>query len=857
MAFLSFLFPSVSTSSLKKIESIVEKINALEPNVKEIRGEDFPQKTQELQARYKQGESLDELLPEAFALVREASFRTLGMRHYDVQLIGGCVIHQGMIAEMRTGEGKTLVATLPTYLNALAGKGVHLVTVNDYLAKRDADWMGQVYSFLGLQVSVIIGGGASFIYDESYMESVQQGTPTDEMRDTTGNFRVFGEYLRPCTRHEAYLTDITYGTNNEFGFDYLRDNIQISDKGLVQREHFFAVVDEIDSVLIDEARVPLILSSRAMTGPDLYLKYSAIARQMNATSDFIIDEKSQSVAMTDEGISKAEQLLGVENLYTDQDIQAVHFLETALRAHFVYTKDKEYILKNGKVMIVDPFTGRVQEGRRWSDGLHQAIEAKENVAIQEETRTSASITYQNYFKLYKKLSGMTGTASTSSEEFLKVYGLDVIEIPTHKPNVRKDNIDYIFSTEQGKFKAIAEKIKAINVTGQPILVGTASVEKSELLSAYLMQSGIKHEILNAKNHEREGEIIAQAGKLASVVIATNMAGRGVDIKLGGNPARKEEEKKVLELGGLFVLGTERHESRRIDNQLRGRSGRQGDPGETQFYVSMDDMVMRVFGSDRAKAILQTLKIPEDQPIQNSMLAGSLEKAQEKIEGFHFDQRKFVLQYDDVMNTHRKVIYSRRQSILRNQKDTLEEMVRDINDESLNTRREELGDTVFFEIFRRVALQIIDQLWMQHLQVMEYTRQSVGLRAYGQREPLVEYTKEGLRLFRELEQAFREQTFKLMMSVDVKSFTENIQMRQQQDLQDPQTQQMQQNSQTQQMQQNSQTQQARQTEQMVARNRDKVSNLSRNEKITLVRGEETIEIKAKRADEYLQNGWKLK
>ncbi len=598
MAFWNRITGDDSAAALRRAQPIVEKVNALEDTFKALSDEELKAKTVEFRQRLadalREGALektvLDDLAPEAFAAVREASRRTLGQRHFDVQLTGGMILHQGGIAEMRTGEGKTLVATLPTYLNALAGKGVHVITVNDYLSRRDAAWMGQVYYALGMSVGVI-NHEASYVYDPSFAEA-SEGTAVEEER-IEGAFKVEHELLRPFTRHDAYAADITYGTNNEFGFDYLRDNIEYEEGKLRQRldkdgGYHFAIVDEIDSILIDESRTPLIISAPIGDAESLYGTFAAIARTMIPDEDYELDEKRKQIALTDVGIEKAEQVLGIENIYTDAGIKFVHHLETAVRAQAIYERDKDYVVRNGEVVIVDEFTGRMQPGRRWSDGLHQAIEAKEGVKIQQESRTFASITFQNYFRLYSKLAGMTGTALTSSEEFYKVYGLNTVVVPTNKIAARKDHDDLIFQTENGKMKAIASKVKELHEKGQPVLVGTVSVEKNELLSAHFKQEGIPHEILNAKNHEREGEIIAQAGRHGAVTIATNMAGRGVDIKLGGNPGTSTDYEAVRSLDGLFVLGTERHEARRIDNQLRGRSGRQGDPGETQFFVSLED-----------------------------------------------------------------------------------------------------------------------------------------------------------------------------------------------------------------------------------------------------------------------------
>ena len=771
MKLLNKLFKSEGEKELQRIFPIVEKINAFESAMKALSDEALTAKTAEFKKRLREGETLNDILPEAFAVVREGSLRTLGQRHYDVQLLGGIILHNGMIAEMKTGEGKTLVATLPTYLNALTEKGVHIVTVNDYLSSRDAVSMGQIHAFLGLTVGVI-NHDSSYLYDKTQVGS-------DEARDETGSFRVFHEFLRPSTRREAYAADITYGTNNEFGFDYLRDNISYEAKDLRQREFNFAIVDEIDSILIDEARTPLIISAPAQDSESLYATFAAIATKLSVPEDFTVDEKLKAVQITDEGINKAEQLLGVENIYTEKGIKYVHHLETAIRAKALFLKDREYVVKGDEVVIVDEFTGRLQPGRRWSEGLHQAIEAKEGVKVQNESRTMASITFQNYFKLYGKLSGMTGTALTSSEEFLKIYGLDVISVPPNRPSVRIDNNDQIYQTEQGKFKAIARKVKELHGKGQPVLIGTVSVEKNELLSAFLTHEGVPHELLNAKNHEREGEIIAQAGRDASVVIATNMAGRGVDIKLGGNPGTTEVYDKVKQHGGLFVLGTERHEARRIDNQLRGRSGRQGDPGETQFFVSLEDSLMRIFASDTIKTMMGRFGIPEDEPIENRMITRALENAQEKIEGFNFDARKHVLQYDNIINLHRKTMYERRRKLLLGSKeevkeyfDNLIEEAGEFGEEIAKARDEKIaviGVDSFYDVVRRLALQTNDMFWIDHLELMDYARSSVNLRAYGQRDPLVEYKNEGLRLYKEMEEGIRHHILEMIPRIEVGAF----------------------------------------------------------------------------------------
>ncbi len=750
MSFLDKFFGPSYEKELKAISPLVAAINEQEAALEALSPEAIIARVSELRNQVTGGSTLEEVLIEMFALTREAAKRTMQLRHYDVQLIGGVILHRGKITEMRTGEGKTLVGTLPAALNALAGKGVHVVTVNDYLSRRDAVWMGQIYAALGLSVGVI-NHDASYLYDPNHAEK-------DEVRDEVGSYKVVYDFLRPCTRQEAYAADITYGTNSEFGFDYLRDNIEYQRENLRQRGHAFAIVDEIDSILIDEARTPLIISAPANDSENLYTQFATIARQLKPEEHFTIDEKLKSIALTNAGIEAAEKLLGTDNIYTEKGIKYVHHLETAVRARALFTRDKEYVVRDGEVVIVDEFTGRLQPGRRWSDGLHQAVEAKEGVAIQRESKTFASVTYQNYFRMYDKLAGMTGTALTSQEEFFTVYNLEVIPVPTNRPIARIDHTDLIYQNERGKFQAIIGKVKEVHEKGQPILIGTASIESNERLSAALTAAGVPHTMLNAKNHEREGEIIAAAGKVGSVTLATNMAGRGVDIKLGGPEATTEQVEQVKDLGGLFVLGTERHEARRIDNQLRGRAGRQGDPGETQFFVSMDDSLMRVFGGDRVKNLMGTFKLPEDQPIQMKMLASSLEGAQTRIEGFHFDARKQILAYDDVLNMQRKVVYERRHRLLIEDREEVAEMMEEVRSvapdggEAFAAKRAEFGEEVFYNLFRRFALQMIDTVWVEHLEVMSYTRNSVNLRAYGQRDPLIEYRKEGTRLFKEMQSA---------------------------------------------------------------------------------------------------------
>lgn len=728
MSFLDKIFGDSSGRYIKEIKPILAKVNELENTISTLKNEDFPARTAFLKERVIKGESLDDILPEAFALVREASKRTLGQRHFDVQILGGIVMHRGGIAEMRTGEGKTLVATLPVYLNALEGKGVHVVTVNDYLSMRDAAWMGQIYNFLGLKVSVI-AHEKSFLYDESFKDDTKVigEEQKDKERDEKGSYHIVHEFLKPVSRIEAYEADITYGTNSEFGFDYLRDNLEYQYINVRQKQHNFAVVDEIDSILIDEARTPLIISAPAGESDSFYRQFASVAEQLQNDVHYTVDEKLHSAILTEEGIEKVEKILGLQNLYAEGGVKTIHHLETAIKAKALYYKDKEYVVRDGQIIIVDPYTGRLQPGRRWSEGLHQAIEAKEGVNIQKESKTFASITYQNYFRMYKKLSGMTGTALTSEEEFYKVYGLNTVSIPTNRSVQRIDRDDLIFQTEKGKLTAIARKVKELQKKGQPVLIGTISIEKNELLSEYLRTEGVRFEMLNAKNHEREGEIVAEAGREGAVTIATNMAGRGVDIKLGGVPFSEEKYERVKNLGGLFVMGTERHDARRIDNQLRGRSGRQGDPGETQFFVSMEDHIMRVFATDTVKSMMGRLGIPEDEPIQNRLISRSLESAQSKIEGLNFDARKHVLEYDDVLSLQRKTFYERRRNVLMSEED------REV---------------------KNVKLQVFDMYWTEHLETMDYLRRSINLRAYGQKDPLVEYKREGLHLFKQMEESIK-------------------------------------------------------------------------------------------------------
>ncbi|MFA5946112.1 MAG: preprotein translocase subunit SecA [Patescibacteria group bacterium] len=663
MSILTKLLGDPNAKVIKALRAEIDKINALEPAISVLSNEALSAKTAEFKEKLANGAKLDDLAYEAFAVVREASKRTLGQRQYDVQMMGGLALHRGSIAEMRTGEGKTLTANAAVYLNALSEKGVHLVTVNDYLAKRDAVWMGQVFHFLGLSVGVIQHEGG-YRYDEKFkVEKPAEAVEKEEQdQDTKGSFLVQMDFLRPCNRRDAYSADITYGTNNEFGFDYLRDNMAGRVEDLVQRGLNYAIVDEVDSILVDEARTPLIISAPAEESADLYYKFADLVKGLVVTEDFVLDEKMRTSTFTEPGLQKLEALLGIKNIY-EEGLQMVHHAEQALRAHSLFKVDRDYVVRNGEVLIVDEFTGRLMEGRRYSEGLHQAIEAKEGVKVQRESRTLATITFQNYFRLYTKLSGMTGTAATEAEEFDKIYKLAVTQIPTNRDNNRKDLTDRIYKNEMGKWMAVVREVKERSAKGQPVLIGTVSIDKNEKLSQLLFAAGVQHKMLNAKNHEKEGEIIAQAGRKGAVTLATNMAGRGVDIILGGNPPDEKEAEEVRALGGLHVIGTERHESRRIDNQLRGRAGRQGDPGSTQFFVSLDDDLMRIFGTDRVKGMMNTLGIDDETPIESKMVSKSLEKAQQRVESHHFDTRKHVLEYDDVLNRHRLTVYDERKDLL--------------------------------------------------------------------------------------------------------------------------------------------------------------------------------------------------
>ncbi|MDI6858173.1 MAG: preprotein translocase subunit SecA [Dehalococcoidia bacterium] len=799
---LSKVFGDANEKQVKKLLPIVARINQLEPEMEALSDDRLRAKTDEFRERLAKGETLDDILPEAYAVVREASRRTTGMRHFDVQLMGGIVLHQGKIAEMKTGEGKTLVATLPLYLNALEGHGAHLVTVNDYLAKRDAQWMGPVYNALGLSVGCLQ-------HDSAYIYTPEKVSDAPNM-----------EHIAPVPRREAYQADITYGTNNEFGFDYLRDNMAVDLERTVQRELHYAIVDEVDNILIDEARTPLIISGPAAESTQTYYTFARLVPRLQQEVDYTIDEKMRSVALTEQGIAKLEQWLGVKNIYDPQYYRLTRYMEAALKAHILYRRDRDYVVKDGEIVIVDDFTGRLMFGRRWSDGLHQAVEAKEGVKIQQETITYATITLQNYFRLYDKLAGMTGTAWTERDEFFKIYRLDVVVIPTHKPLVRHEFPDLVYRTEEGKFRAVVKEIEERHAAGQPMLVGTVSIEKSEYLSEMLRRRGISHQVLNAKYHEKEAAIIAQAGRYGAVTIATNMAGRGTDIILGGKADGRpqeewlEEHNKVVETGGLHIIGTERHEARRIDNQLRGRAGRQGDPGSSRFYVSFQDDIMRRFAPEWLPNMMRSLGMDEDMPIESKMVTKAIETAQTKVEGHNFDIRKHVVEYDDVMNMHRDVIYRERRKILEgadlksNILDMLRDEIRLILDfhapgrreeewdieglraeleaifplpPSLSAKRlaemsrEEMEEAVFaaaMEQYERkerdvgpeamrtlerlVMLRVIDMLWVEHLTAMDEMRQGIGLAAYGQQDPLVVYKREAHDMWEQLLANIRRQ-----------------------------------------------------------------------------------------------------
>ena len=798
MSILDKLIGSSYQKVIRKLQSKVDRINEYEADFQKLTDKQLRDKTSEFKKKIAEAGGdierekllLEEISPEAFAVMREAMKRVWGERHFDVQIIGGLVLHQGKIAEMKTGEGKTIVAALPLYLNALAGRGVHLVTVNDYLSKHQGEGMGEVYSFLGLTVGVIQSNQESYKFEKK--KSYKHYSECD------------GSNLAPCSRKEAYSYDVTYGTNNEFGFDYLRDNMAPTLEACVQREQFYAIVDEVDSILIDEARTPLIISAAAEESGSMYAQFATLVPRLSEGEDYTVEEKERSVYLTDEGIKKMEKLLGVENIYEANGSNMVHHLEQALKAYALFKKDRDYVVREGEIVIVDEFTGRLMIGRRYSEGLHQAIEAKEGVDIKRESQTLATVSFQNLFRMYRKLSGMTGTAATEAEEFFKIYELEVVEIPTNKPVVRKDSQDKIYKTESGKLDAVVRDIKECQDKGQPVLVGTVSVEKNEIISKLLKKAGIKHEILNAKNHEREAKIVAKAGLLGSITVATNMAGRGTDIKLGEG---------VREAGGLHVIGTERHEARRIDNQLRGRAGRQGDPGSSQFYVSLEDDLMRIFGGEKIKVMMDRLGLPEDQPIENKLITRSIEGAQRKVEGYNFDIRKHLVEYDDVMNKHREVIYRKRRRILELQdstedsvKEEILEMVnreiesiinRNIEDkertiselkvifgdvkldnlaidnlkkvalELYNEKEKRYGVEVMRNIERAVYLRTIDSLWVEHLTTMDELREGIGLRGYGQRDPLVEYKSEAYRLFEDLMASIDSSIVRTIFRVEVR------------------------------------------------------------------------------------------
>jgi preprotein translocase subunit SecA len=778
-------------ATVKRMRKRVKKINLLADKYQKMSDKQLKEQTDILKKRLEKGEKLNDILNDAFAVVREAATRTLKQRHFDVQLIGGMVLHEGGVAEMKTGEGKTLVATAPIYLNALEGKGAHVVTVNDYLAQRDAGWMGQVYSFLGLSVGVIIPD-ESFVYDPEY--------------ENKEHFDARMQHLRPASRQDAYNADITYGTNNEYGFDYLRDNMVREVDQLRQRDLHYAIVDEVDSILIDEARTPLIISAPATASAAAYQQFAKVVRSLKETEHYEKDEKRRSVILTDEGIELVEKILGIKGLYATENLRTIYHLEQALKAQVLFHRDKDYVVtKEGEIVIVDDFTGRLLRGRRYNEGLHQAIEAKENVEVQEESMTLATISFQNYFRLYKKLAGMTGTAMTESEEFHQIYKVNVYEIPSNRKIARDDLADKIFKTEAGKFRAIVNEVKESHEKGQPVLLGTVSIEKNEHLSALLKKAGVPHEVLNAKNNEKEAAIVAKAGEKGAVTLATNIAGRGTDIVLGEG---------VKEFGGLFVLGSERHESRRIDNQLRGRAGRQGDPGKTQFFVSCEDDLMRIYGGERIASLMNLLKVDEETPLQSRRISKALEGAQKKVEGFNFDTRKNVVQYDDVMNRHRRAIYAMRREILRSDNinprvvklieeeagslashpDSLSENYESIlaetfplNDKSLDKlfdteatkfqtalekaakdlykEREELfGADTLRKIERDIYLQILDNLWMQHLENMDHLREGIHWISVGQRDPLVEYRRQGQKIFEEFQATLRHDVVRAIMFV---------------------------------------------------------------------------------------------
>ena len=760
MNIFSLLFPDKSQSYIKSKKNFVDRINQKEKEITQISREEFLHRIQRFKEQIQETGTIDEnTIVEIFALTREAAKRTLKQRHFDVQLLGGIALHEGKVIEMKTGEGKTLAATLPATVNALYGRGVHIVTVNDYLAKRDTVWMGQIYDYLGLSVACITQEG-SFLYDPHYKE--KKAAEVDKERDTLGSFKVFYEYLRPIGRKEAYEADITYGTNTEFGFDYLRDHLVTSFQQKVQNDFFYAIIDEVDSVLIDEARTPLIISVPDEEATKLYQRFNEIAKQLREGVDYIAEEKDKTIKLTEEGLNKLEKIFHF-NIFDHKGWLYVHYLEIALKALRLYKKDRDYIVKDGRIIIIDEFTGRLLPDRRYSGGLHQALEAKERVPVKRESRTVATITLQNYFRMYEKLAGMTGTALTSAEEFKRVYNLEVIVIPTNRPMIRKDLPDRIYKTQEAKIRAIVKEVTERHRKGQPVLVGTPSVEKNELLAKYFRRAGLPFKILNAKNHEKEGEIIAQAGRVGAITLATNLAGRGVDIVLGGNPPNTEEYNKVVQLGGLHVIGTERHESRRIDNQLRGRAGRQGDPGSSQFFLSLEDDLVKIFAPKYLSNLMEKLGWPEDEPIEHPMVSKAIEMAQSKVEGYYFDIRKHILEYDDVLNKQRIAIYRKRDELLRKTPSEVEEYIKDIFQEVGEEFPEKLLQEKIKQGFIKekimqaikvYALNILDSLWMSHLERMEFLRDSTGLRAYAGHEPLVEYKRESYLFYKELEHRFK-------------------------------------------------------------------------------------------------------
>ncbi|MCL4399678.1 preprotein translocase subunit SecA [Patescibacteria group bacterium] len=788
---MSLLGKIFGDGDLSRYKKIVEEINLLENEMEKLSPEGLKGEIFELKKKIADGTSLDEALPRSFALTREASKRTLKQRHFDVQLMGGITLHEGKIAEMRTGEGKTLAATLPATLNALSGKGVHVITVNDYLAKRDTVWMGQIYDALGLKVACLVHD-ASYIYDPSFLGEEK----SDEERDALGSFKVEEKFLRPVSRKEAYESDIVYGTNHEFGFDYLRDNLILRTGDRAQRGHYHAIIDEIDSILIDEARTPLIIAGPDEESSEYYKVFAKIVLNLEPETDYSVDEKMRTVSINESGIEKVEKLAGVGNIYAPENSRLVHFLQESLKAKALFKKDKDYIVKNGEVIIVDEFTGRMLLGRRYSGGLHQAIEAKEGVNVRKEDRTYAQITIQNYFRLYEKISGMTGTAQTSAEEFHKVYKLDVITVPTNKKMVREDLPDNIYKTKKAKYEAVVKEIKEQTSKGRPVLVGTTSIENNEIISSYLSKAGIAHEVLNAKNHEREGAIIAQAGKSGAVTVATNMAGRGVDIILGGNPPDEKETEKIKQSGGLFVLGTERHEARRIDNQLRGRAGRQGDPGSTQFFTSLEDDLMRIFGGDRIKRLMETLNFPEDMPIQSKTVVKAIDQAQIKVEGANFDIRQHLLDFDDVLNKQRTAIYTRRSKTLEAGENNeilpiVKEMVENFASETaaklrqnqeMSAEEKEKAEKQIADMEEKISkmpekidqrksviiaeqiVRITDALWVDHLEQLDGLRESVNIRAYGQHDPLVEYRREAHILYRNLQSSVESLIYGIIFQI---------------------------------------------------------------------------------------------